>query len=147
MPNQNIAQQNEINRCSPPCGENVPGAKIRVFLTDDHPLVRVGMAEIVGAEPDMEVCGEAGTIAQAMKLIEQCRPDTVCVDISLAGEDGIDLVKRIHSNDPAITILVYTMHDDEVSINRAMQAGAQACLGKKEAPDRLVKTIRLLVQS
>lgn len=144
MKSQNNAQINDSEQGTILAEINGPASKIRVFLTDDHPLIRVGMAGLVGEESDMEVCGEAGTIAQSMALIEKCQPDVVCVDISLAGEDGIDLVRRIHSHNSAITILVYTMHEDEVSINRAMEAGAKAYLGKKEAPGRLVKMIRHL---
>lgn len=147
MKSREIVHRSETCRSRFSPSENAPKAKIRVFLADDHPLIRIGIAEIIGRESDMEVCGEAGTIAQTMKLIEQSKPDAICVDITLAGEDGIDLIKRIRLHHPAITIVAYTMHENPLWVDRAMQAGAKAYVRKNEAPDILVKTIRLLMRS
>lgn len=120
---------------------------IRVLIVDDHPLIRVGIAATLGLEADMEVCGEAATIAQALKLMEQSKPDAVSVDLTLAGEDGIDLIARIHAQDPSVALLIYTMHEEDLWMNRAMEAGAKAYVRKLESPENLVKTIRLLVRS
>ncbi|MCC5788143.1 MAG: response regulator transcription factor [Opitutales bacterium] len=125
---------------------SIPLEKIRLFLVDDHPLIRVGIAGILRREADIEVCGEAATIAQAMKLIEICQPDAVSVDITLAGESGIDLVSRIHAYNPEIGIFIYTMHDKHLWMSQAMEAGAKAYVRKMESPEILIKTIRLLAQ-
>lgn len=126
--------------------EAVPRNKIQVFLVDDHPLIRIGINAIVNNELDMEVCGEAATIAQTMKLIARCKPDAISVDISLGKEDGIDLVKRILLIDPEIPILIYTMHEEESWMEMAMEAGAKAYVRKIEAAESLVKTIRTLAR-
>jgi len=118
-----------------------------VFLVDDHPLVRVGMAAILGRESDIEVCGEAGTIALALKLIDQAKPDVVSVDITLSGEDGIELVERIHRLHPSISMVIYTMHAEDIWMDQALAAGAKAYVRKLEEPENLVKSIRGLVQS
>lgn len=114
----------------------------RVFLVDDHPLVRQGVALSINHEPDLIVCGEADNVAQALTLIESLKPHLVIVDISLKGRDGIDLTKEILARDPKMPVLVLSMHDESLYAERAIRAGARGYVMKEEPPQVLIDAIR-----
>jgi len=86
--------------------------KSKVFLVDDHPIVRQGLALLINREPDMTVCGEADGAPCALQLIPAVLPDVVVLDISLDGPDGLDLLKAIRLKDPVLPVLVLSMHDE-----------------------------------
>src|SRR5690625_900635 len=88
--------------------------KTKIFLVEDHPLVRTGIAQMINKEPDMEICGEAGDAPNALKGIDASQPDLVTVDISLQGYSGIELIKNIRSPYPQLTRQVFYMHDEAV---------------------------------
>lgn len=114
----------------------------RVLIVDDHPIVRRGMAVLVGEQPDMEVCGEADGVDDALRLVKQTRPNVVIVDLSLGSGHGIDLIERIHAYNPHIRMLVVSVHDEELYAERSLRAGAGGYVNKQEATDRLVHAIR-----
>ena len=114
----------------------------RILIVDDHPLVRAGFAQLIGDCADLEVCGEAGDIAEAMRQIETNRPDLAIIDLSLAGSSGLDLIERAHARDRDLLILVASMHDETLYAERALAAGARGYINKQEAQDRIILAIR-----
>src|SRR5262245_21247942 len=98
--------------------------KYRVFVVDDHPIVRQGLSLLINAESDLVVCGEAEEAAEAIAAIERVQPDVVVVDISLPGPDGIELLKSLRASQPAVPVLMLSMHDEAVYAERALRAGA-----------------------
>ena len=114
----------------------------RVLLVDDHPVVRMGFAQIIDDESDMEVCGQADDAAQALRLIEQTKPDLALIDISLEKESGLELVKQIKARGDKMAVLIASMHDESLYAERAIRAGAAGFVNKREAVTELVTAIR-----
>jgi DNA-binding NarL/FixJ family response regulator len=118
------------------------GTKARVFLVDDHPLLRHGIAESIGDEPDLLVVGQASSAPEAMPAITSTKPDIVIVDISLPGRDGIELIKDIKAQNHAMLVLVLSMHDESLYAERALRAGAAGYVMKNASSDALIQAIR-----
>ena len=97
---------------------------------------------MIGAEPDLEVCGEAEDCATATGEVAKLRPDVVIVDISLRGNSGIELIKNIRAFDPQIRIVVYSVHDESVYALRVLKAGAKAYVTKQETAGKVLEAIR-----
>lgn len=116
--------------------------KAKVIIVDDHPIFRMGMAELLNQEDDFVVCGLAADIAGARKIIKQHSPDLAIIDITLAGENGLDLVKELSSDKNALPILVLSMHDEQVWAERAIRAGARGYIMKKEASEKVIFALR-----
>ena len=114
----------------------------KILLVDDHPIVRRGLQEIISREPDLCVCGEAGSADEAIKKIKETDPDLIVVDISLNGVSGIDLIKQVKAAHDNIRMLVASMHDECIYAERALHAGALGYINKEEATDHLVGAIR-----
>lgn len=117
-------------------------SKTRVFMVDDHPLMRKGLGELINQQPDMIICGEADDAPEALKAIGQIRPDLVIVDISLKTQNGIELIKNIKALNPSIQILVLSMHDESIYALRVLKAGAKAYVMKQEVVDKVMEAIR-----
>jgi DNA-binding NarL/FixJ family response regulator len=115
--------------------------KSRIFLVDDHAIVRRGLMELVNAEPRLEICGEAASLGEAYSEIGKCNPDLVIVDISLEGNDGVELTKELCRRWPDLPVLVYSMHDEELYAERALRAGAKGYVMKREPPELLLEAI------
>ncbi len=109
---------------------------------DDHPVVRQGLSLTIGREPDLEVCGEAEHIEEALRLVEGRHPDVVIIDLSLDGEDGIELIDYIKSRWSAVKILVYSSHDEDTFAGRVLRAGATGFVSKREAMPKIVAAVR-----
>ena len=116
--------------------------KTRVYIIDDHPLVRRGLNALVTAEPDLEVCGQQEDPSAAVQEIIRLQPDVVTIDISLNGTSGLELIKRIRAVSPRIQMVVLSMHHESVYALRALKAGARAYVMKHEATARIVEAIR-----
>jgi DNA-binding NarL/FixJ family response regulator len=114
----------------------------RVFLVDDHAIIRLGYVALIDREPDMEVCGQAGNAVQALAAIRQLQPDIVIADIGLEGMNGIEMVKHLKSEFPDLPVLVISMHDDTLYAERALAAGARGYLLKNIADTTMVGAIR-----
>ena len=114
----------------------------KVLIVDDHPLVRTGLAQLIGDSPDLEVCGEAGDMSEALKRIEAVKPDLAIIDLSLSGGSGLDLIEHIKARNPEILMLVASMHDETLYAERVLAAGARGYVNKQEAQDRIVHAIR-----
>ena len=119
--------------------------KSRVFLVDDHPIVRQGLTLLVNREPDLTVCGEAENAQAAMQAVVVAKPDILVLDISLNGPDGLDLLKTIRSRYPSLPVLVLSMHDESVYAERALRAGAQGYIMKQEATDKVLVALRRIL--
>ena len=120
--------------------------KHRVFVVDDHPIVRQGLALLIDQEPDLEVCGEAEEAETALAAIAASRPDVLLLDISLPGPDGIDLLKTIRATDPALPVLVLSMHDESMYAERALRAGANGYIMKQEATENVLVALRRILR-
>ncbi len=120
-------------------------AKKTVFLVDDHPIVRQGLALLINRESDLAVCGDAEEAGSALRGIEELKPDIVLVDISLAGPDGLDLLKNIRSRDPMLPVLILSMLDELLYAERALRAGANGYIMKQEATERVLVAIRRIL--
>jgi DNA-binding NarL/FixJ family response regulator len=122
------------------------GTKRRVLVVDDHPIVRQGLALMIDQEPDLEVCGEAEEVASALAAIAATRPDVVLLDVSLPGPDGIEVLKTIRAGDPALPVLVLSMHDESVYAERALRAGANGYIMKQEATENVLVALRRVLR-
>ena len=120
-------------------------AKTRVFLVDDHPIVRRGCQLLIGMEQDIEVCGEADNGPQALEKMLKDTPDVAVVDISLKSSTGLDLIKQLRSVCPKVKILVYSMRDESIYAERALRAGASGYITKEEGAEKAIEGIRLLM--
>lgn len=124
----------------------VESGTARVFIVDDHPAVREALALRIMRQADMDVCGEAADVAEAMQDIETTQPDAVVIDISLKTGSGIDLIQRIRTRWPEIRMLVWSMHDDSLYAERALRAGAHGYINKEHATGRIVDAIRQVLE-
>lgn len=115
---------------------------LRVFLVDDHELVRQGVARIVDAQPDLEVVGEAESIARALPRIAATRPDIAVLDVRLPDGSGIDLCRAVRSEHPDLPCLMLTAYDDDEATQSAVLAGASGYVLKDIRGNRLVDAIR-----
>jgi DNA-binding NarL/FixJ family response regulator len=116
-------------------------AKIGVLIVDDHPMVRRGIAELVRREPDLTVCGEASTMQEAMALAQKLKPGLMIVDVSLEGNNGLELMKNMEGR-ISTPILAYSMHDETIYAERCLHAGARGYLMKQAPPEALLEAIR-----
>lgn len=120
--------------------------KARVLLVDDHPILRRGVAELINAEPDIEVCGEAATLAEAYSSVTQLQPELVIVDVSLDGNNGVELMKELSYRWPALPLLTYSMHDEQTYAERALRAGSKGYVMKQHPPEVLLEAIRVVLK-
>ena len=117
--------------------------RTRVFLIDDHPAMRRGIAQLIADEADLEVCGEAENRQSAMEALAKVSPDVAIVDIALQGSDqsGLDLIAEIHAAWPDLPLLTYSMHDEKNFAELALRAGARGYLMKQESVRLLIDAI------
>lgn len=116
--------------------------KIRIFIVDDHPIVREGLSMLLDRENDMVVCGEAEDINTALTGMKEENPDMLIVDVTLASGSGIDLIKCVRKSHPRMPVLVLSMHAEIYYAEQALRAGANGYITKMEAPKTLVTAIR-----
>jgi DNA-binding NarL/FixJ family response regulator len=119
--------------------------KRSVFIVDDHPLLRQGLALMINREQDLAVCGEAEEAQAAMRAISQCQPDILIVDISLNGPDGLDLLKSIRNSYPGLPVLILSMHDEATYAERALRARANGYIMKQEATEKVLVAVRRIL--
>lgn len=105
-------------------------------------MVRRGLAAMIGAEADLELCGESADCATATSEVSKLRPDVVITDISLRGNSGLELIKNIKAFDPRIHIVVFSVHDESVYAVRVLKAGAKAYVMKQDIGSKVIDAIR-----
>jgi DNA-binding NarL/FixJ family response regulator len=120
--------------------------KRRVFVVDDHPVVRDGFRSIINEEADLLVCGEAAEASAALDGIPRALPDLVLLDISLARGSGLELLKDLVIRHPSIPVFVVSMHDEAVYADRALRAGARGYLMKAESSQCLLSAVRRVLE-
>jgi len=120
--------------------------KAKIFLVDDHPLVREWLTNLIHQQSDLEVCGEAESAPQACEAILKSRPDIAIVDISLKSGSGIELIKNIRAVAPEVAMIVLSMHDESLYAERALRAGARGYIMKRETAKKVIAAIRQVLQ-
>jgi DNA-binding NarL/FixJ family response regulator len=115
---------------------------VRILIVDDHPAVREALSMRIDRQPDMEVCGEASDVADALRLLDDTHPDVAVIDITLKTGNGIDLIKRFKSRDERVRMLVWSMHSESLYAERALRAGALGYVNKDQATDEMMNALR-----
>lgn len=118
--------------------------KISVLLADDHAVVRAGYRGLLQNTSDIEVVAEADSGERACRAFADLQPDVVVMDLTMPGMGGLEAIRRMVARDPQARILVFSMHEDTVFVEQALQAGAQGYITKSSAPEVLVNAIREL---
>lgn len=114
----------------------------RLLLVDDHPIMRHGLAQLIRAEPGLDVCGEAGSAREGLELAGRLKPDLVVIDLTLPDKNGLELLKDIQAQHPGTLCLVLSMHDETMYGERALRAGARGYIMKEAAADHLINAAR-----
>ena len=120
--------------------------KIRVLLVDDHAVVRAGYEMLLKNTADIDVLAHAETGEQAIKKYIEDEPDVVVMDLSLPGIGGLEAIRRVVARDNKAKILVFSMHEDSIFVEQALQAGAKGYIPKSSPPEELVEGIRQVYQ-
>ena len=116
------------------------------MIVDDHPAVREALAARIGRQSDLEVCGEAADVAEALALAVETEPDLAVVDIALKTGNGIDLIKRIFDHTDRIRVLVWSTYGETIYAERALRAGALGYVSKDHATDKILEAIRHVLE-
>jgi DNA-binding NarL/FixJ family response regulator len=119
--------------------------RTRVFLVDDHPLVREWLATQLREQPDIEIVGQAADAASGLSAMLADPPDMAIVDLSLKTSSGLDLIKDLGHQLPATAVIVLSMHEEISYAERAIRAGARGYVTKRESTDRIVEAIRTVL--
>jgi DNA-binding NarL/FixJ family response regulator len=115
---------------------------LRVFLADDHAVVREGLKSLIDAQPDMEVTGEAGDGQSACELVPGLRPDVVVMDVSMPGMNGARATEQLRLACPEVKVLALTVHEDKGYLRQLLEAGAVGYVLKRAAAEELIRAIR-----
>ncbi len=127
-------------------GRKSAGAKARVLIVEDHPIVSQGIATLISGTDDFEVCGEARTSADALERVRTERPDVVTLDLRLHGCSGMELLGQIRAVDEDIKVLVTSVRDERLYAERCIRAGASGYVGKDKTPEVLLDALRQVVR-
>lgn len=139
LPAENRKHTSAHNKMTP---RRKSAAKKRVLLVDDHPMMREGLAQLFANQPDLEVCGEAGDANEALEKIASLKPDLVLTDITLPGKNGLELTKDIQAMHPGVLVLVISMHDEALYVERVLRAGGRGYIMKQEGGKKIMEAIR-----
>jgi len=121
-------------------------AKKRILIVDDHPMMRQGLVQLIGVEPDLLVCGEAENAATALDAVSTLKPDLVLADISLPGKNGLELIKDFQAIQPGLPVLVISMHDESLYAERVLRAGGRGYIMKQEGGKKLMQAMRQVLE-
>jgi len=114
---------------------------IRVFIVDDHPLIRASLRDFLASRAEFCFCGQAGTSGEALRLIPDAAPDVVVVDLGLSGENGFDLLRKLKISQPHVRSLVLSMHEEAKYAMRAIKEGARGYVMKTSDPDVVLDAV------
>ncbi len=135
-----------MNSSSPTKSSKSAAALTRVVVVDDHPAIREAIADTIRSQPGLELCGVAGSAADAFALVRETRPDVAVIDISLGDAHGLDLVQNLRAQHPRLEVVVFSMYDEEVYAERAIRAGARGYVMKSEPTQSVAEAIRAAAQ-
>ncbi len=124
----------------------IPTARRRIFIVDDHPMTRYGLAQLIDREGDLEACGEAEDAQQGLLGVKMRSPDLVVADITMPGKSGLDFLREVRELDPGLPVLVMSMHDETIYAERVLRAGARGYIMKNEGGVRVLEAIRQVLQ-
>jgi DNA-binding NarL/FixJ family response regulator len=116
--------------------------RTRILVVDDHPMMRQGLAQLINNEADLALWAEAGNAREAFDIITRDLPDLVLADISLPDKNGLEFIKDLHARQPALLILVISMHDESLYAERVLKAGARGFIMKQEGGKKIMEAIR-----
>ena len=122
------------------------GAKTKIVIVDDHPMMRDGLTMRILSQSDLDVCGQAATQDEAIELVKDSNPDLVLIDISLKSGNGIELVKRIRLLNTTTKMLIVSAFQESLYAERALRAGALGYLNKQETNEKLIEAIRTVLR-
>ncbi|MGA3267437.1 MAG: response regulator transcription factor [Verrucomicrobiota bacterium] len=114
----------------------------RIFIVDDHPMMRHGLAQLIDSEPDLTVCAEADSAGQALDAVARQKFDLVLLDISLPDKNGLELIKDLQVLKPGLPVLVVSMHDELLYAERVLRAGGRGYIMKQEGGRKFLQAIR-----
>ena len=117
----------------------------KIFIVEDHAVIRRGYSSLIKRRPDLEVCGEASSGEDALDAIPDCRPDVVLIDVSLPGMSGVDLVRHLKVVQPNLATLVVSGHEESLFGEGVLAAGAKGYIMKEQAPDVLIDAIYIVL--
>jgi DNA-binding NarL/FixJ family response regulator len=120
----------------------IPPDQKRIFIVDDHPLVREWLTNLIHQQADLAVCGEAESAPFALSSIAATRPDLVIADLNLKHSSGVELLKDLKKQHPEVPVLVLSMHDESLYADRVFRAGARGFVNKRETAQKVVEAIR-----
>ena len=121
-------------------------AKIRIFVLDEQPLLRQGISAYLNSQPDMMVCGEAGSVSDARRKIAECQPQFVVTALRLGAGDSLKLIKELKTQNPGLCVLVYSAFEESVFAERAMRAGASGYVMKQGPSEKLAIAVREIMK-
>ena len=119
----------------------------KVFIVDDHELVRQGLRQLIDGEVDLQLCGEARNVSEALNMRSSLNPDVAIVDLSLPDGNGLDLIKQLHNWKANMQIIALSMHDDELYAERAINNGASGYINKQDSAQKLLLGIRQVINN
>lgn len=140
LPTRPSANRIPVNAANPDTG-----VKRRVFVVDDHPMTREGLAAIIGRQADLELCGQASNAAEALSELPRLVPDLMVTDMTMPGRSGLEFIKDVSVMMPGLPMLVLSMHDEMLYAERALRAGARGYVMKDAGSARLLDAIRLVL--
>ncbi len=117
----------------------------RIFVVDDHPVMRMGLIQLINSKPGLDVCGEAGSVEAMMQLIPEVHPDLILLDIALPDGHGLEVLKDLRALYQDLNVLILSSHDESVYAERALKAGARGYIMKEAAATHLVSAIRTVL--
>jgi DNA-binding NarL/FixJ family response regulator len=116
--------------------------KTQIYIVDDHPLVRESLTNLINQQPDLAVCGWAESATRAMREMLALQPELAILDISLKESSGLELIKAVKAKMPRLSMVVLSMHDEQLYAERCIRAGAAAYVMKRESSKRIVTAVR-----
>ena len=121
-------------------------AKKKILVVDDHPFMRAGMTQLIDRQPDLQVCGEAGNSADAMREVAQRHPDLVLTDLTMPGRGGLEFIKDLQAMAAGVPVLVMSMHDEAIYAERVLRAGGRGYIMKEAGGENLLTAVRQVLR-
>ena len=116
--------------------------KSRTVVVEDHPVLCDGLKQLINNQPDLACVGVADNISDAKRLVEQCKPDLMILDLRLKGSDALDFIKTLRVEHPEVKVLVLSQYDELIFAERALRAGASGYIMKENATDEVLRAVR-----